>query len=223
VVGYDRWAKGQLILFQLADSRENLIKHLKDNLPDALRKIRAQDAIRLEANAYQAGRNTKLEAEIEARMHVRLKVPRDYVVAVDDGKAYWLRRETDKASFSLLISRFPYTDVRQFSRDNVIHLRDSLGKKYVSSRAPNSYMVVNDKDLPVFGQVTRLNGKYAYEGRGIWELENDYMAGSFITYLVHHPKRGEIIFLDAFLYAPGETKRDKMLHLEHILRTASIP
>jgi hypothetical protein len=31
------------------------------------------------------------------------------------------------------------------------------------------------------------------------------------------------VLIDGFLYAPGETKRNKMLQLEHIIQTARIP
>lgn len=223
VVGYDRWAKGQLIMFQMADSPEKLVENLKINLPTLVKKVREQDAVQLGANAFQSGRNTKLEAEIEAKMHVRLKIPNDYLVAINDGKAFWLRKETDKASFNLLISKFNYTNTKQFSVENLKTMRDSLGRKYVSTRAPNSYMIVNDVDLPLYGQSVNINGKYAFEGRGIWEIENDYMAGAFVCYLIHNPKTNEIILIDGFLYAPGETKRNKMLHLEHLIQTAIIP
>lgn len=223
VVGYDRWAKGQLIMFQMADNQENLVKNLKENLPTLIKKVRKQDAVQLGANVYQSGRNAKLEAEVEAKMHVRLKIPNDYLQATNDGKTFWLRKETEKASFNLLISKFPYTNTKQFSKESLKILRDSIGRKYISSRTPNSYMVVNDVDLPLYGQAVNINGKYAFEGRGIWEIENDYMAGAFICYLIHNPKTNEIIMIDGFLYAPGEVKRNKMLHLEHIIQTATMP
>jgi len=223
VIGYDRWAKGQLIMFQMSDSPESLVENLKLNLPTLIKKVRKQDAVQFGANVYQSGRNAKLEGEIETKMHVRLKIPNDYLVATNDGKAFWLRKETDKASFNLLISKFEYTNTKQFSIENLKAMRDSIGRKYVSSRAPNSYMVVNDIDLPLYGQAVNINGKYAFEGRGIWEIENDYMAGAFICYLIHNPKTNEIILIDGFLYAPGQTKRNRMLHLEHIIQTAIIP
>ncbi len=223
VVGYDRWAKGQLIMFQMADSYESLVNNLKANMPTLVKKVRSQDAVPLGANAYQSGRNTTLEADIEAKMNVRLKIPNDFLPAINDGKAFWLRKETDKASFNLLISTFNYTDTKQFSVENLKAMRDTLGKKYVSTRTPNSYMIVNDVDLPIYGQSLNFNGKYAFEGRGIWEIENDYMAGAFICYLIHNPKTNQIVLIDGFLYAPGETKRNKMLQLEHIIQTARIP
>ena len=59
-------------------------------------------------------------------------------------------------------------------------------------------MKVNDKDLPMFTYNTQVNNSYALEARGIWELENDFMAGPFISYLVHNPTKNELYFLDGF-------------------------
>ena len=127
-------------------------------MPTLVKKVRSQDAVPLGANAYQSGRNTTLEADIEAKMNVRLKIPNDFLPAINDGKAFWLRKETDKASFNLLISTFNYTDTKQFSVENLKAMRDTIGKKYVSTRTPKSYRIVNDVDVPLYGHSLNFNG-----------------------------------------------------------------
>jgi hypothetical protein len=70
-------------------------------------------------------------------------------------------------------------------------------------------------------QVT-ISGQYALEARGIWEIENDFMGGAFISYLIYNPQKAELLFIDGFLHAPGEEKRNDMQKLEHILRTIKL-
>ena len=65
--------------------------------------------------------------------------------------------------------------------------------------------------------VKTINNNYALEARGVWELENDFMGGPFISYLIHNPQKGELLFIDGFVYSPGERKREYMQHLEHII------
>ena len=84
-------------------------------------------------------------------------------------------------------------------------------------------MRINDVDLPMFTKVTQVDDKYALEARGIWEIANDYMGGPFVSYLIHSPKRNELIFIDGFLHAPGEDKRNFMQYLEHVLETVELP
>jgi hypothetical protein len=51
-------------------------------------------------------------------------------------------------------------------------------------------------------------------------MENDFMAGPFVSYLIHDPERQELLFLDGFVYLPNEEKRNLIQELEYILRTA---
>ena len=97
--------------------------------------------------------------------------------------------------------------------------RDSIGRKYISSTLPDTYMQINDEDLPMLTQATTLNNNYALEARGIWEVINDYMGGAFVSYLIHNPDKNELLFVDGFIHAPGEDKRDFMQYLEYVLRT----
>jgi hypothetical protein len=84
-------------------------------------------------------------------------------------------------------------------------------------------MRINDIDLPMFTKVTQVDNKYALEARGIWEIANDYMGGPFVSYLIHNPKQDELLFIDGFIHAPGEDKRNFMQYLEHILDTVQLP
>jgi hypothetical protein len=99
-------------------------------------------------------------------------------------------------------------------------LRDSIGKLHIRSSEPGSYMRINAVDLPLFIDPTLIDGRFALEAKGIWEMVNDFSGGPFFTYLVYDQDRGELLFLDAFILAPGEDKRDVMQQMEQILRSA---
>lgn len=223
IIGRDKWAKGQMVVYQLGQDRNNLLENLKKNLPVIIKQIRLHDRVRLDATVYLDGRNYKLERELRDQLRISLRIPGDYQQAISDGDVMWIRKETEKSSLNLIFHRLPYSDAGQLSRENIMAVRDSLGKKYISTRVNDTYMVINDKDLPLFTNTVTISGKYALEARGIWEIENDYMAGPFLSCLIHDPKNGELIFIDAFVYAPGEDKRDYMLYLEHIINTLQIP
>jgi hypothetical protein len=62
-----------------------------------------------------------------------------------------------------------------------------------------------------------MGGTYAVETRGIWEMEGDFLAGPFISYLILNEAKTELIYIDAFVLAPGERKRNQMLYLEQII------
>lgn len=132
-----------------------------------------------------------------------------------------MRRESPDVSSNILLKKMPYSDKDQLSKKGIKALRDSIGRKYVSSEVPGTYMKVNDKDLPMFTYNTKVNNCYALEARGIWEIQNDFMAGAFVSYLVHNPTKNELYFLDGFVYAPGKDKRDFMKQLDYLLSTVT--
>lgn len=160
--------------------------------------------------------------DIIAKHGVNLRVPEDYVMAINDNSTVWLRRETDKSSMNIMIHRLPYTDKNQLTKEGLKAIRNEVGKKYVSSTIPDSYMRINDIDLPLYVDQVTLDNKYTLQGRGIWDLVNDFMGGSFVSYLVHDQKNNQLVLLDGFVHAPGESKRLFMQQLNYILRTVKL-
>jgi hypothetical protein len=217
--GNDKWAKGQLLLYQFAYSNNDLIDALKANYPAVKRRVNKFDERKLESYVYLDGVNNPLVQEVKDSMGISLRIPNDYFAAINDGEVIWMRKETDKTSQNLLLQKMKYEDQAQLSKENLIALRDSIGKRYIASTIDNTYMRVNDEDLPVIFNATTLNGQYAVEARGVWEIVGDYMGGAFISYLVLNPNTNELIFIDAFLHAPGEEKRDYMEQMDYIVNT----
>jgi len=222
LAGRDKWAKGQLLVYQFAFSEDQLIDALKRNFPSVLKRIEEADAAKIEATVYLDGESGPLKREIEERMGIRLRVPNEYKLAIEDDDVIWMRKETPFQSSNIVVHKVPYTQQSQLSKEGLKAVRDSIGKKYISSTLPNTYMKINDVDLPLLIYETTIDGHYAIEARGIWEIENDYMGGAFISYLVHNPENNELLFLDGFVHAPGEEKRNFMQYLEYILNTAKI-
>lgn len=218
----DRWAKGQLIVFQFGRNRKELIDNLKRNNPLIIDKVQEHDIPKLEATVFLDARNPELEREVFDNFGIRMRLPKGYFKALGENDIFWLRDEQDNISNNIFISRRPYTDASQISKENMKSIRDSLGL-YVSTQIDNTYMRINDEDLPMFTKVTQVDNKYALEARGIWEIANDYMGGPFVSYLIHNPKRNELVFIDGFIHAPGEDKRDYMQYIEHILSTVQLP
>ncbi|MEO1513806.1 MAG: DUF4837 family protein [Bacteroidota bacterium] len=222
-VGRDKWAKGQLLIYLFARGRDELVDNIKSSFPGAAKRIRKADLVQIEATVYQGGENYKLKDEIRQSFGVEIDIPSEYFLAVNDGKVAWLRKETEFLSSNIVIYKLPYTSPEQLSKKGIKRIRDSIGLNYVSSETDNTYMRTNDVDLPMFVQQIELKDYYVLEGRGIWEIVNDYMGGPFVSYLIHKPNSNELVFVDGFVHAPGKRKRQYMQNLELILSSISIP
>ena len=220
-VGREKWARGQLLVYQFGYSEDVLIDNLKKNFAAITKRFREADSEKIDATVYFNGENKGLMEELKTETGIQMRIPSDYFLAINDGDVVWMRKETQELSSNLIIHKLKYTDKTQFTKENIKAIRDTIGKKYITSSLPDTYMRINDIDLPMFTSVKNVNNNYAMEARGIWEIVNDYMGGSFVSYLIHHPEGDELLFVDGFVHAPGKEKRDFMQHLEHIIGTVN--
>lgn len=219
-VGRNKWSEGQIMLYQFGFSHDDLMAHIRNNFPAVKERINRFDLDRIRRTAFQGGVNEKLMSQVRAAMGVELQIPSDYKLAKKDGGLIWLRKDTRDFTNNILLYRIAYTDSTQLTRAGLMALRDSIGKLHIRSSEPGSYMRINAVDLPLFIDPTLIDGRFALEAKGIWEMVNDFSGGPFFTYLVYDQDRGELLFLDAFILAPGEDKRDVMQQMEQILRSA---
>ena len=218
----DRWATGQTLIFLVAEGPDELAKLVAQSFPAAAKRIRAADRSKLEANTYQSGRATVLPDSIAKLVGLSLEVPNDYKVALAEEDLVWLRRDLGQVTQNLVVSSVPYVGEEQLSRDSVVAYRNAIGKQVVRSSTPGSYMTSNDRDLPVVTSVTEINGQYAYEARGVWEMTDDFMGGPYFTYLIPDAATGRLYIVDAFAYAPSKRKRNYMQQLELIAKSARV-
>ena len=220
-VGRNKWAGGQMLIYIVGFGEDKLVENIQRSFPQIVKKLNEEFYPKLEATAYQGGENPAIAQELEEKMGVKLKVPGDYVKAIydEDNQTMWIRRDAPKLNANIMLHKLKYTAQEQLSREGLKEIRNKLGAQYVSTTLDSTYMIVNDIDLPMFVETIEIDDYYALEARGIWEIVNDFMAGPFISYLIHNPNTNELLFIDAFIYAPGEDKRDVMQEMEVILAT----
>ena len=218
VVGQNKWARGQMLSFIFGNSQDQLAKNIKASYPTIAKRVTEFDQPQIGNMAYAKGRNQGVEKIIKEKLGAEMQLPQEYFVAVEDENTIWLRKETGELSSNIFIHRLPYKSQDQFSKEGIKAIRDTLGKKYVTTEIKGAYMKTNDEYLPMFLTPMELNGNYAAELRGIWDLKNDFMGGPFIGYLIHNKETNELLYLDGFIHAPSTTKRKFMQRVEHILK-----
>lgn len=217
-IGRDKWARGQLIIYLFANSHDELADNMVKSFPSIARIVEKHDIVQVEAATFLEGEDPSITARLQEKFGIRMRIPDDYQVALDEENRLWLRRDTREITNNMMITSIPYRAESQLTRDSLIALRDKLGLA-VSSDADSSYMVTNAVDLPVYTYDSQIEESFVREMRGIWEMENDFLGGPFVSYAILSPDRTRIIFIDCFVFAPGKTKRNLIQQLEHIVRT----
>jgi hypothetical protein len=70
---------------------------------------------------------------------------------------------------------------------------------------------------------TEVRGEYAQIARGLWEMENYDMGGPFVSISRVDEKNQMVVVVEAFVYAPGDDKRNLMRRMEAALYTLALP
>jgi hypothetical protein len=223
-VSRGRWALNQTVLFFYSEGEEAIVNSIKTKSSSIAELIRKNDESILKGRTFYSGKNGSLINNIKESFGANISIPGDYTLALDDkeNNFMWIRK-LEKASHvhtNILIHKLAYKDISQLQPEGVKILRDSLGKKYIESgEIDGSYMRVNDVNLPLYHENKSVDDKFALRLKGIWEMSDnvDMMGGAFVSYMIHNEAKNELLFLDAFVFAPGKKKRDMMQGLEQVL------
>lgn len=222
-VGKNRWANGQNVFYLYSATADGIFETIRKSYPALRGKLEETEKPRIRATAYQGGNLGLIQNKIFEKFGAKIDIPKGYIIASEEDNFMWIRRETrhhqNDISSSILMTKIAYTDPKQLTEEGIKSIRDKQLGYYVSSEEPNTYMVTNNEDLPLFSKKTTLGEHFAIETHGIWELQNDFKGGPFVNMVVLNEEKGEIFMVDGFVFAPGEKKRNHMQYLDEIVKT----
>jgi hypothetical protein len=209
------WANDQYVVFLFAPGKPRLEEVLKTKADFVKNLFLNNDLNRYHKAVMSIGKNKEIMKTIKDKHGFSIDIPGDYFVAKNDAELLWLRKETEEISFNLLIHE---TKTESDFQNRAIELRNYLGEKHVSSEIEGSYMV-SDSTLPIETVLMKINGNEAYQSKGLWRLENDFMGGPFVSYYFQSPDKKKTYLVDAFIYAPGTKKKPQLRRMEALAAT----
>ena len=132
----------------------------------------------------------------------------------DENKDLLLR----SISENIIAYTLPINIDLQKIEERIPAIRDSIGRIYVPGRVPGSYMITERAYLPYYYK-TKVNNLDAILTKGTWEVQNDFMAGPYVNYIIKDTVNERNIVIEGFSFAPSESKRDYMFELNTIITT----
>jgi hypothetical protein len=133
----------------------------------------------------------------------------------------WAGTNTATADRNFVIYSYPYRDKATFTKEYFIHKRDSVMEINIPGAYPGSYMTT-DSLLTDVRPIT-VQGKYAFEARGLWRVKKDMMGGPFVSHTRLDTINQRIIVAEVFIYSPDKMKRNLMRGMEASLYTLRLP
>ena len=156
-------------------------------------------------------------------LNISLKIPSAYSVFKNEPETVWLQKPLKNGTSNLIIKdlKSSVSDFEKINLNDVVSLRDSIGKEFIPGRVENSYMITEKEYLPYISYQT-VNGFEVIETRGTWEVKGDYMGGPFINYIIKDTLNNSLLYVEGFVFSPSQRKRDKMIELEAVIKSMVI-
>jgi len=219
-IGKNKWAQGQMLIYLYANGHDNLAELIQNSYPAIAKKVNVHDRKQLEAQVYGVPVNRGLSEKLKTDYGMDIQIPINYKIAKEEAEdnLIWLRKDGKKGVMNIVLKRLPYSGKEQFDKDYIKDLKNEFGKSYVTSDTDGSYLRVHEEQVPIYEYVQDINGMYTKELRGVWEMTEDFMGGPFVSYLIHNASKEELLFVDAFVFAPGEAKRNMIQELDFIVK-----
>lgn len=215
----NEYAKPQAGAIIKATSEEKLVELLNKNSAKIIDLFKASEiAERQKRTAISLMKNDSLRKV----MGVSLKIPSAYRVATATDHFFWFRKDLKDGTTNILIYAVPLSLIKNDTTAvaDIIKIRDSIGSKLLPVEDDGQF-ITEDAYAPYIFK-SKIDGKFAYETKGTWEVKDAWMGGPFINFAVRDEKNNRYLILEGFTYAPSVAKRDLQFELESILRTAKL-
>ena len=214
---FARPQKGVLIT---GETNEQIIQLIEENANKIVSTFKQTE---LTEQQRRINKSLKNDAKLEEKLGVSMKFPTAYRYAKETDDFFWIRKDIPTGSMEILVYEVPRSVIEKDTNvvGNIIEMRDSIGKTHIPGRLDGSYMVTESAYAPYLFE-SQIDGNFAWESKGIWEVKGDFMGGPFINYAVLDEENDRYVVLEGFAFSPSARKRENMMELEAILKSAKI-
>lgn len=160
------------------------------------------------------------DKRLKQKFGITLQIPATFSYALVKKQFVWLKKDIPSGNSSLLIYRVPFSRISPEKElvNSIVGIRDSIGRLYIKGLADKASMITEESYAPYLS-ATKIDQRKAFETRGTWELENSFMNGPFVNYVIQDNKTKSYIVIEGFVYNPSTAKRDMMFELESIIKS----
>lgn len=212
----NKYASPQMGVLITGKNDEEIIELIRQNADAVISKYKI-----IETREKQKRIKKSLERmpQLKQKFGFNLAIPSAYRIAIEEDKFFWIRKDIKHGSMNLMIYEVPIGTISKDSNTvaDIVRLRDSIGGMKIPTSAEGKF-ITEEAYAPYLFETT-LDGRFAFETKGTWEIKDRYMAGPFVNYAIDDPANNRTVILEGFVFAPSVYKRDNMFELEAIMKS----
>ena len=211
----DVYAKHQLIFTIDAPSADSAIACMYRNKDFIIGGflLKGRDAI---IDDYKRSVAKQMVEQLREKYQVDIVIPGSYTLDVEKDDFVWIAREEGERQYGILMWKEPYLRTSQLDTDSLISKMNAMTRKHVSGKRAGSYMADEPTVPPVVKRFEK-NGVYSVQMNGLWQMENDFLGGPYVSQTIVDLKRAQLVTAYGFVFYPSRDKRQMVRQLEAIL------
>lgn len=230
-VQYDVTAKPQVFVTVKGPDNRSTAEYVaqnQDNLLYVLEKAERDRSVSYARRYF----SPQLQELIGKAFGVQMYVPDNFKLRTESDDMVWISQEFPTASQGFFIYKYPYTGPEDLTAEALVKARDRFAA-WIPGPVDGSYMITVDKIADGSGEnympykpeyrTMRIGDRPWVEMAGLWDVENYFMGGPYVSYTTVNKERGEVITLDCYVYSPKVEKRNMMRELQHMVYMIDFP
>ena len=212
---HDLWASPQIVIQVNAPTVDEAISQLGRSAQIIVGSIEQAERDRVIRNSIRYEERS-IATQVSEVFGGSPHFPSGYKLRKLTPNFAWVADEKQYTTQGVLMYKYPAGEPDPFSKENIIKHRNETFMANVPGMFENTYMTTSKYFDPIVEYIKYRDRQIA-QTRGMWEVENDFMGGPFVSHSFYSKDGSEIIVLDAFVYAPRYDKRQYLRQTESII------
>ena len=215
-VQYDVTSQPQIVILAQAPTEEALTSLLAENGENLVQVLESAERDR----TIDFGKKFGVKI-IHEKFGVTMHIPKGYALRNATDDFLWASYEFPTASQGFFIYTYPYEGPQSLSVEALTKARNKFAAK-IPGPSDGSYMTTLGEYEPDY-RMMRIEGRLWVEMRGLWDVENDFMGGPFVSFSTVDTATNQVFTLDCYVYSPKLGKRNFLRPLEHLVYLIEFP
>ena len=210
---HDVWAAPQCVIQLSAPDAAQASELLKEKGPTIISSIEQAERDRVIRNTRRY-EEPGLYPQIAEIFGGSPHFPSGYKLRKASDTFAWIA--DDKQAYQdVFVYRYP-AEEDPFTLEKIIAHRNEMLKENVPGMFDGTYMTTSEYFPPTL-EYLKYRGRDLVQVRGMWEVQNDFMGGPFVSHSFYSPDGSEIIVAEAWVYAPQFDKRQYLRTVESVI------
>lgn len=230
-VEYDVTAAPQVFVTIKGHDNASVAQYVSDNRESLMYVLEKAERDRTVNYARRYYSKTIYEL-IKQNFGIDVYIPDNFKIRTSEEDMLWISQEFPASSQGFFIYKYPYEGKQSLTAEALIKARNRFAQR-IPGPADGSYMITVDKIADESGEnyipyqseyrAIRIGERPWIEMSGLWDVENYFMGGPYVSYTTVNQATNEVVTLDCYIYSPKDEKRNMLRELQHFVYLMDFP